>query len=125
MLISTPQGDIPVQNVQVGTLVWTVDKDGQRVAQPVLQISHVPVPVSHIMLKVLLSDGRVFRASTGHPTADGRDVGSLVIGDSLDSAQVIRIDHDLYADGFTYDILPTGITGTYWANGVLLGSTLR
>jgi hypothetical protein len=27
-------------------------------------------------------------------------------------------------DGGTYDLLPSGPTGTYWADGVLLGSTL-
>ena len=26
--------------------------------------------------------------------------------------------------GATYDVLPSGETGFYWANGVLLGSTL-
>ena len=29
-----------------------------------------------------------------------------------------------YAGGFTFDLLPSGPTGTYFANGVLLGSTL-
>ncbi len=28
-------------------------------------------------------------------------------------------------DDYTYDILPSGSTGAYWANGILLGSTLR
>jgi hypothetical protein len=27
-------------------------------------------------------------------------------------------------DGATYDLLPSGPTGAYWADGVLLGSTL-
>jgi hypothetical protein len=30
-----------------------------------------------------------------------------------------------YDGGATFDILPGGVTGAYWANGVLLGSTLR
>jgi hypothetical protein len=25
----------------------------------------------------------------------------------------------------TFDILPAGSTGTYWANGILVGSTLK
>jgi hypothetical protein len=30
-----------------------------------------------------------------------------------------------YAADQTYDLLPAGDTGLYWANGVLLGSSLR
>jgi hypothetical protein len=30
-----------------------------------------------------------------------------------------------YQSADTYDILPAGSTSTYWANGILLGSTLK
>jgi len=30
-----------------------------------------------------------------------------------------------YAGEKTYDLLPAGDTGVYWANGILLGSTLK
>jgi hypothetical protein len=63
--------------------------------------------------------------SPGHPTADGRRVGDLVAGDALDGAHVLSAERMPYLGGATYDILPAGATGTYWANGVLLGSTLR
>jgi hypothetical protein len=43
----------------------------------------------------------------------------------LDGAHIASVDRVAYAGGATYDILPAGATGTYWANGVLLGSTLR
>jgi len=42
------------------------------------------------------------------------------IGATIASAEVVR-----YTAGFTFDVLPAGATGTYWANGVLLGSTLH
>jgi hypothetical protein len=29
-----------------------------------------------------------------------------------------------YAEPETYDVLPAGATGCYWANGILVGSTL-
>jgi hypothetical protein len=29
-----------------------------------------------------------------------------------------------YAGGRTWDLLPAGATGSYWANGILLASTL-
>jgi hypothetical protein len=55
---------------------------------------------------------------------DGRALGTLSIGDTVDGASVIRADPVPYAREFTYDILPGGDTGGYWANGIPLGSTL-
>jgi len=63
-------------------------------------------------------------ASAGHPTADGRKVGELRAGDRLDGARVVAAMMVHLDDGATYDLLPSGPTGTYWADGVLLGSTL-
>jgi len=65
------------------------------------------------------------RVSPGHPTADGRAVGSLRAGDRYDGAVVTSATLVPYGEPATYDLLPSGPTGTYWANGVLLGSTLR
>ncbi len=63
--------------------------------------------------------------SPGHPTADDRRVGSLRPGDVVDGTPVLSADRIAYTAGFTFDVLPAGATGTYWANGVLLGSTLH
>jgi hypothetical protein len=43
----------------------------------------------------------------------------------LDGALIISITSEPYHADRTYDLLPAGSTGTYWADGVLLGSTLR
>jgi hypothetical protein len=48
----------------------------------------------------------------------------LRTGDELDNAAVTTADLILYNGEFTYDLLPAGDTGTYWANGILLKSTL-
>jgi hypothetical protein len=72
---------------------------------------------------VTLSDGRVVEASPGHPAADGRPVGELKPGDLLDGSHVTAVERIPYV-GDTWDLLPDGQTGTYWANGVLLRSTL-
>ena len=63
-------------------------------------------------------------ASPGHPLADGRTLGSLGAGDSVDGVHVVSADLVPYSEGYTYDVLPSGATGQYWANGILLGSTL-
>jgi hypothetical protein len=75
------------------------------------------------VVRVTLADGRAVVASPGHPTADGRRVGELNPGDLLDGSRILAIDLLPYA-GDTWDLLPLSSTGEYWANGVLLGSTL-
>jgi hypothetical protein len=42
----------------------------------------------------------------------------------FDGSTVVSARRIAYRGGFTYDLLPSGPTGTYFANGVLLGSTL-
>jgi hypothetical protein len=70
-----------------------------------------------------LADGRTVVASPGHPRADGRTIRDLQPGDRYDGSVVASTIVVPYA-GATWDLLPSGPTGTYFANGVLLGSTL-
>jgi hypothetical protein len=72
----------------------------------------------------MLGDGRQVWVSAGHPTADGRRVGELQVGDILDGAALLSAEQVTYIGGATYDLLPDGETGFYWANGIQLGSTL-
>lgn len=123
-LIETPDGPIPVQNVRPGMLVWTLDRDGRRVAQPVLRVGSTVVPASHQVVELALSDGRLLRVSPGHPTADGRTAGQLQPGDWLDGARIVAAQRIRYTGYATYDLLPAGETGFYWANGILIASTL-
>jgi hypothetical protein len=76
------------------------------------------------MVTVRLNDGRIVTASPGHPTEDGRTLGSYQVGDTLDSGLVVAVEHVLYDSNATYDLLPSGTTHLYWANGILLRSTL-
>ncbi len=123
-LIDTPAGPVPVEALTSGTTVWTLDEQGARVAAAIIRTARVPVPAAHEMVRVRLDDGREVVASPGHPTADGRALGQLLGGDWLDGARVASVSRELYRNDATYDILPDGSTGTYWANGILLGSTL-
>ena len=123
--IATPEGDIAVEDLKVGDIVWTQDAAGARVALPLTEIGGTPVPATHRVVELRLSDGRAVDVSPGHPTADGRKVGDLMPGDSYDGAVVISAKLTPYAGGATFDVLPAGATGMYWANGVLLGSTIH
>ena len=122
--IATPSGDIAVEDLRVGDVVWTLDAAGSRVALPLVDIGSTPVPATHRIVQLRLSDGRAVDVSPGHPTADGRKVGDLAAGDRYDGAVVVSAELIPYAGGATFDVLPAGATGTYWANGVLLGSTI-
>jgi hypothetical protein len=123
--IDTPNGALAVEDLEIGDSVWTMNEAGERVIGTILQVGHVKVPATHQMIHVLLGDGRELWASPGHPTADRRNLGNLKMGDVLDGAQIILTEHVPYQGGATYDLLPSGDTGFYWANGVLLGSTLK
>ncbi len=123
--IDTPSGALFVEGIKVGDLVWTLDASGDRVAVPVMQVARVPVAAGHVLVHVVLADGRELWASPGHPTADGRVLADLHPGDSLDGSRVLRADQVAYDGAATYDILPAGPTGYYWADGILMGSTLH
>lgn len=123
-LIETPSGVVRVVDVQPGMLVWTMSASGTRVAAPVVEVGSTPVPAGHLMVHLKLADGRELLASPGHRTADGRPLGALSVGDRLDGSTVTQWELVPYAGDRTYDLLPAGPTGTYWANGILLSSTL-
>jgi len=123
-LIDTPRGAVVVENLRVGDPVWTMNGSGERISAIILRTSRVPVPVSHQVLHVILSDGRELWASPGHPTAGAKTLGHLKVNALLDGARVIKVERLPYAGTATYDLLPSGDTGFYWANGILLGSTL-
>ena len=124
-LISAPNGDVRVTEIKPGMLVWTASADGARIAEPVLEIGNTQVPAGHLMVHLVLADGRQLLASPGHRTADGRQLGSLARGDSLDGSTITGWELVLYASDRTYDLLPAGPTGVYWADGIQLSSTLQ
>ena len=123
-LIATPGGAVRVVDIQPGTVVWTATRDGHRVAAAVLQVGSILVPAGHTMVHLVMADGRELLASPGHRTSDGRPLGALAVGDSLDGSTVKLWELVPYAGDRTYDLLPAGPTGAYWANGILLSSTI-
>jgi len=123
-LISTPGGDVRVTDIKPGMVVWTAAADGTRLATPVLEAGSMEAPAGHQMVHLVLADGRDLLASPGHRTADGRPLDSLAVGDMLDGATIVRWELVPYGHDRTYDLLPAGPTGSYWANGIRLSSTL-
>jgi Hint domain len=122
--IATPSGPIAVEDIREGMTVWTADPSGERVAAVVTVVGSMTAPADHTVVHLVLADGRELYASPGHPLADGRLLGSIAAGDTVDGAAVTTADRVPYGSGTTFDLLPSGPTGTYWADGLPLASTL-
>ena len=123
-LIDTPNGPVRVIDLKPGSPVWTAAPNGDRIPAVISKVGSVAFPNGHDALRLRLADGRTLVASAGHPLADGRTLADLRPGDSLDGSTVVDTVTVHLDDGATYDVLPTGPTGDYWANGILVGSTL-
>jgi hypothetical protein len=122
--IATPDGDVAIEDIRVGMRVWSIDEAGRRIVETVARIGQTPVPDTHQVVRLVLDDGRVVRASPGHPLADGRRLGTIQTDDLVDGARVVSAMLERYDGGVTFDLLPTGPTAVYFADGVPLGSTL-
>jgi hypothetical protein len=121
--IATPEGERAIAELRPGDLVYSVN-GGATVAVPLLRTASTPVS-AHQVVRLQLDDGSVLELSPGHPTADGRHFSELSAGAALDDRHVV-ISAKLipYEFARTYDILPASDTGTYFAAGALIGSTL-
>jgi hypothetical protein len=108
--------------LRVGDRVLSVDH-GRVVDVPILEINRTPARHHHVV-RVELSNGAVLEISAPHPTADGRTFGDLRTDDVLGGVRIERVNVVPYEPAFTYDILPASDSGTYYAGGVLIGSTL-
>jgi len=123
-LISTPDGNVSIIALKPGMSVFTLDLNGNKVVMPVELVSKASVPGDHSLCHLVLEDGRELFVSPGHPTADAREAGDLIPGDMLDGAVLVSIEKVQYEAGHTYDLIPSGETGFYFANGIPMGSTL-
>jgi len=123
-LIDTPYGPVPVEQLRGGTTVWTTDLAGKREPAVVTETAKTEVPPLFRIMRVVLSDGRIVMASPSHPTADGRPLSNYNVGDILDGGRILALEYVIYDGDTTYDLLPSGEMGLYWANGILLKSTL-
>ena len=121
--IATPMGERMIADLVAGDLVYTVRGQAVVVA-PILRVNKIAAHDHHVV-RVTLDSGRVLEISPRHPTAEGRTFADLRPGDRLDGARVVEATLIPYTHSFTHDILPDSDTGTYFAGGVLIGSTLH
>jgi len=120
--IATPDGNVPIADLKPGDVVYSSD-DAALVAVPLIRVTRRAVS-HHFVVHLRTSRGSELTISAPHPTADGRTFGDLKVGDSLDGDTIVARALVPYPFGYTYDILPASPSGTYVANGLLIGSTL-
>src|SRR5437016_6105236 len=61
--IATPTGDVAVEDLRAGDVVWTQGESGARVAAALVEIGSTPVPATHQVVYLVLSDGRTVDVS--------------------------------------------------------------
>jgi hypothetical protein len=120
--IATPRGERPIASLHEGEEIYSVDH-GRVVVTTIARIHRAEAP-GHSVIRVSLATGRVLAISAPHPTADGRTFGELRQGDTLDGVRIVSVERVAYTELYTYDILPASDSATYFAGGVLIGSTL-
>jgi hypothetical protein len=120
--IATADGERTIASLLPGDLVYSADH-GALVLVPIAEVHRSPV-ADHFVMRARLANGRTLLMSPGHPTADGRFFRELNAGDAIDGVAIEAIELAAYEHDATYDIRPASDTGTYVAEGVLVGSTL-
>jgi hypothetical protein len=95
----------------------------QITSVPLLLVHRTPVYEHHV-LSLEFESGASFTMSGEHPTVDGRLLSELAVGMTLDHQTITRIERIPYGHAYTYDILPDSDSGGYFADGILVGSTL-
>lgn len=124
-VISARGGNVNVKDIRVGDRVWSVDRRGQKVLSNVIKITRSETPKTHRVVHLVLNDSRQLWVSPNHPTADGRRAWDLRPDETYDGGVIVTAESVQYWDTQTFDILPDSETGFYWANGILMGSTLK
>jgi hypothetical protein len=120
--ILTPDGERPIAELRAGDLVYSLE-GASVVVVPVLRTRREAV-AHHEVVRLRLASGAVLEVSGAHPTADGRTFVELRAGDDLDGVAITERSVIPYRHAYTYDILPASATGSYFAGGVRIGSTL-
>ncbi|MBI3485370.1 Hint domain-containing protein [Candidatus Daviesbacteria bacterium] len=123
--ISTPKGEINVTDLRVGMKVYSQNSQGKKIIVDIVRVSSTKVPNNHQVIHLSLADNRQLWVSPNHPAVNGEQVWQLQPGQSYDGSTITNVVLIPYWDDKTYDLLPNSDTGYYFANGILMGSTLK
>lgn len=122
--IDTPYGPKAISKLNTGDKVYTLNDQGDKVSARIIEKSKIHVSKLHQMIHLGMMDDRILIVSPDHPTNDSRTVRELFPKEKYNDSSINTVKLIAYDHSYTYDILPEGKTGYYWANGILIGSTL-
>ena len=108
--------------LRVGDLVYSMDR-GQLALVPSRRSIASPSTSTHRMVELRLAHGVSLLVSPSIPPPTAAP-SARCRGDRLDGVPVVGARLVSYDQPFTYDILPASDSGTYFAGGVLIGSTI-
>ena len=123
-MIETENGKLPVNQIKENDRVWTLNASGEKELQPVILVNQVDVPETHLLLSIHLANGNEMLVSPLHPDTKGNPLNTYQVGDLLFGIEILSIEIVPAQTESTWDILPSGATGTYFIDGVAIGSTL-
>lgn len=123
-LISTSLGAHAVSELKVNDLVWSYNSNNEKILVPIKKMNIQAIPKGYQMIELLLSDGRKLTVSPLHPDRYGCPLDELQAGDFFNESKVISKSIVVYNKPYTYDLLPDSETRLYFANDILVGSTL-
>lgn len=110
--IETPDGAKRVENLRIGSIVFSIGERGERIMAVVTATGARLRHAGHKFLKVQAAGGPVL-VSPGHPLPNGTPIADQLGGELVDDLQ-----------NYTVDIAVGGPTGAYFVCGLALGSTL-
>jgi hypothetical protein len=118
--IMTPSGTVPISSLKIGDTVIS----GNNIAVRILKVSKVKAD-NHRVCRTTFDDGTILEISPGHPLADGRLFETLQPGDAVNGRRVLKNEFIPYQYEYTWDILPDSPSGTYFASGIEIASTMK
>lgn len=121
--IATPKGDVKIKNLKIGDEVWSTDYYGKRLKVKIKKLGKVYVRNAQV-LDIKLKDKRSISAVHKHPDGSYKALLFYKVGDSLDGSEILKLERRRIEGDSLWDILPEGLMATYWANGVLLTSSM-
>ena len=119
-LIKTSKGDKKISKIQFGDLVIS---DGGEIIR-VIDLTKIKAK-NWLIVHVEFDDGIILEATPNHPLGPNKyKFENLMVGHEIDGHKVASVKLIPYKHKYIYDILPQSRSGAYYANGVLIGSSL-
>jgi hypothetical protein len=120
--IATPTGEVRIEELRKGDWVYSVM--GEAIVPARIRETNRVAVENHSMVQVRTASGRTLSMSPRHPTSQRVRFDALAPGDMIGDERIESVELVPYAHPFTFDILPGTPSGAYFAEGVLVGSTL-